>query len=373
VAHKALLVNALSRALADRVTVADVMVGRKGLLGYIKSLSGSNIIKVAPEDKGLKVVCGAHTGKVNLTDWIDDNTPMTVCEVRVSPHNTVQPNIGSGELADAISQALPFTATDDARPVLQCVNFIAGDGRLTLVSADGFTLAEIGLDFEGEGQALVNRGDLKGIASALRKAKRARVSFEKTGDSLDGMSLIIDTELIRYKWISVNGSFPDYEKLIPTEFNTFASFDTVEAVKAVASLVALSNDKEVAIDMTIGEGKISLANPDDRGQVELVADTAGEGHVRVSGGYLTRVLKACEGMLDLNLTNAYSPMLFSQNGNKAVVMPMLSDRANAEAKADREAKGEAEPEATEPIAETEPEAESKKPKRSRKAKQPVTA
>ncbi len=41
VAHKATLVNALSRALADRVVVSDFTVGRKGFLGYLKALAGS--------------------------------------------------------------------------------------------------------------------------------------------------------------------------------------------------------------------------------------------------------------------------------------------------------------------------------------------
>jgi len=50
VAHKAMLVNALSRAVAERVTLLDFMVGRKGLLGYLKSLNGSNIVKVIPFD-----------------------------------------------------------------------------------------------------------------------------------------------------------------------------------------------------------------------------------------------------------------------------------------------------------------------------------
>ena len=48
VAHKATLVNALSRALADRVTVNDFTVGRKGFLGYLKALAGSNIVKIVP-------------------------------------------------------------------------------------------------------------------------------------------------------------------------------------------------------------------------------------------------------------------------------------------------------------------------------------
>jgi len=50
VAHKAMLVSALSRALSDRVTVLDMTVGHKGLLGYLKALGGSNIVKVIPSN-----------------------------------------------------------------------------------------------------------------------------------------------------------------------------------------------------------------------------------------------------------------------------------------------------------------------------------
>jgi len=79
-------------------------------------------------------------------------------------------------------------------------------------------------------------------------------------------------------------------------------------------------------------------------------------------------------MVDFCLTNAYSPMLFSQNGYQVVVMPMLTNEANEQAKAERGAKAEAE-KPTEPVAETEPEAEQAKPKKakhSRAKKEPVT-
>jgi len=182
------------------------------------------------------------------------------------------------------------------------------------------------------------------------------------------MSLIIDTELIRYKWVSVNGDYPDWGKLIPTEFNTFAHFDTVEAIKAVNSLKVLSDSKAYPIDITIGDGKIVMANPDDKGQAELVADTDGEGKVRIDGSYLASVLKACGGMVEFKLTNAYSPMLFTINGYQVVVMPMLTNEANEQAKKDREAKAEQAPtdEPTEQ-AEAKPVAEHK-PKRNRKRK-----
>jgi len=403
-----MLVSALSRALADRVVLMDITLGRKGLLGYLKALGGSNIVKVVPTNgnasgsqvtgKRLKVICGSNTSYLAGSEWMGDKTALTLCEVRVSPSNSVKPNIGASELAEALNRVLPFTATDDARPILQCVNFVAKDGKLTLVSADGFRLAVVTLDYDdGEGQALINRDDLKGVASALRRAKRARVSFEPSGESLDGMSLIIDTELIRYKWVSVNGSFPDYEKLIPTDFNTFASFDTVEAIKATNSLKALSSGKDYPIDLTIGDGKIVMANPDDKGQAELVADTDGEGKVRIDGSYLASVLKAYGGMVDFKLTTPISPMLFASNGYQVVVMPMLTNEANEQAKKDREAKAEpvaeaepAEPKAkgkgkrkgkgktepepvTEPVAEAEPEAEPEAEDIAELEPEPVTA
>ena len=307
---------------------------------------------------------------------------MTIADVRVSPDNAVKPNLGASELAEALNRALPFTAKDDNRPVLACVNFVAKEGKLKLISADGFRLAVVTLDYdEGEGQALISRDDLRGIANALRKAKRVSIGFEKSGDTLDGMSLIIDTEAIRYKWRGADGQFPDYVKLIPTEFNTVAHLDTVEAVKAIASLKVLADSKAYPIDLTIGNGKVVMANTEDKGQAELTADTEGDVKIRIDGGYLAQALKACGGMVDFKLTNSFSPTLFTTEGYQLVVMPMMTNEANEQAKRDREAKQAEAVTPTEPQAEAEPIAEevaereaepvADKPKRTRKAKEPV--
>ncbi len=395
VAHKGMLVNALSRALADRVTLLDLMIGRRGLLGYLKALGGSNIVKVVPSSasgsqtnghKAIKVICGSNTSQLADNEWIGDKTPLTLCDVRVSPNNSVKPNVGANELAEALARVLPFTAKDDeARPVLACVNFIAKDGKLTLVGADGFRLAVISLDYDGDGQALISRDELKGVVNALKRAKRARVSFESGGEKLTSKSLIIDTELIRYKWVSYDGNYPDYEKLIPTEFNSFASFDTIEAIKAVNSLKTLSdNPKAYPIDLTIGDGKIVMANPDEKGQTELTADTDGQGFVRIDGQYLAEALRACGGMAEFKLSNSYNPTLFSADGYQLVVMPMLTDKANEQQRAEAKAKTEQAETPAEPATEkpTEPVAEQAKPKKAkrsraegyaRRAKQPVKA
>jgi len=392
VAHKARLVNALSRALADRVMLMDLTIGRKGLLGYLKALAGSNVIKVVPANgsasesqasaKRLKVTCGANTSYLDDSAWVGEKTPLTLCDVRVSPKRVVKPNIGGVELAEALDRVTPFTAKTDTRPVLQCVLFTAKEGKLTLASADGFRLAMVNLDYDGDGQALISRDDLKGIANALRKAHRVNVSFEKSGESLDRIDVVIDTEIARYKLLSADGTFPEYQKLIPTEFNTVTHFDTVEMRKAIASFKALSdNPKDYPIDLTIGNGKVILSSPDEKGQTEIAADTEGEVKVRLDGQYLSEALRACGGMVDLKLTDGRSPTVFSTDGYTLVVMPMLTtDKPKAEAP---EAEPVTEPEPTEPVTEAEvaeavaeaeavvAEAEADKPKRKRKAKEPV--
>jgi DNA polymerase III sliding clamp (beta) subunit (PCNA family) len=310
---------------------------------------------------------------------------MTIANVRVSPDNAVKPNIGSLELSEALNRVLPFTAKDDNRPVLQCVNFTAKEGKLKLVSADGFRLAVVTLDYEGEGQALVSREELRGIANALRKAKRVALSFEKSGDSLDGMSLIIDTEAIRYKWRSAEGQYPDYEKLIPAEFNTVAHFDTVEAVKAIGSLKVLADSKAFPIDITLDNGTMVLANTEDKGQAVIPADIEGKPvKVRIDGSYLAQALKACGGMVDFKLTNAYSPVLFVTDGYELVVMPMMTNEASEAMKRDKaesepttteQAEPVTEPQVTE-VAEVESEGEAEaeaKPKRSRKREKVAVA
>ena len=130
------------------------------------------------------------------------------------------------------------------------------------------------------------------------------------------------------------------------------------------SLKALSNGKSYPIDLTIGNGKMVMANPDDKGQAELIADTDGEVKIRVDGSYLAQALKACGGMVDFKVTSPSSPMLFSANGYQLVVMPMLT--------AESQSKGKQEAEAEPEVEVTEPEAEKPKGKRSRK-REPVRA
>jgi hypothetical protein len=369
----------------------DVEIGRKGFLNYIKALAGSNMVKIVPANgsasevrtaiKRLKVVCGNSVGYITNGDFTTDRTPFAYCEVKVHPHNSVKPNIGTTELAEALNRVLPFASRDAGRLALTCVNFEAKEGKLNLIGADGFVLAVATLDYDdGEGQALVSWDELKGVASALWKARRARISFGT--DENPDIRLVIDTELIRYRWYGYNATYPNWRNYIPAEFEVTVHFDAIEALKALRLLKVVEyGAKSHPVDIVVGDGKMVLANAEDKAQVEVKADTDGEMYVRVDGAYLAKIFKAFGGMVDLKLRNPVSPVLFSQDGYQVALMPIVSEKAkeyqakattteNQQVEAVAEAQ-QAEAEATSEETEEPADEKTEEPKRKRKAKESV--
>jgi len=373
---------------------SDTTIGKRGFLSYLKALAGSNVVKVVPANgsasglqangKGLKVACGSYQSYIPDGAWIKDKTPFSFCQVRVSPSYAVTPNLGGNELAEALSRVLPFAATEDSRPVLQCVKVAQKDGKLTLIAADGFTLGEINLDFEtGEAEALINRDDVKALIPALRKAKRVKVSFEQKPDNDGGLlrkSLVIDTELIKYSLPSQDGSYPDYGKVFPSDFTATASFDTKEAIKACQSLLAIWFDDNTKglfkpLTLTVADNKVTIEAKEDRGSMAISAETNGEAKIAVAGNYLIKALKACGGIAEMKLASSQSPIMLSVDGYRCLVMPIRLPEskavaeaeavaAHAEAKAETEVKPETE-------AETDTKAEAK-PKHKGKGRQAKT-
>lgn len=282
-------------------------------------------------NKGLKVLCGSHQSTIPDGAWLKPKTPFSFCQLRVSPSYAVTPNIGSQEFAEALLKVLPFTASDDSREVLRCVRMIQKDNKLTMIASDGFTLSEISLDFEaGEAEVLISKDDLKLLIPALRKAKRVRVSFEQKPDNDKGLiskSLIVDTELIKYSLHSYQGSYPDYEKVFPSEFTASASFDSKEAVRVCRSLLSIWYNEDTKglfkpLILTIGTKQLTIDAKEDRGQAVIAAETSGELKIGVAGNYLIKALRACNGIAEMKLASEKSPITLTVDGLRCLVMPM---------------------------------------------------
>jgi len=336
VCHRANLIEALTRSQASILEILDgVRLGRKGFLNYIGSLGGSNVVKVTPSNgsasesqtarKGIRLVCGANTSYIPDEAWLTEKNRFDGhCRIRVSRHNVVMPNLGGLEFAEALARVIPFAEKGNStRPTLCCVKFMQKDGKLNLISCDGFRLAIMALDLEDhDNDILVDTAELRSIVSALKKAKRVRLSFKENGER-DDKYLIIDTEAISYRFKAQQGNFPDYEKVMPSEFVAHASIDSGEAMRTCQSLSALWLDKECPIKLTLSEGKITLQAKEDRGEAVIQADTTGQAEIAVNASFLLQGLKAMGGMTELKVKDAVSPMLFTADDFQLLVTPMV--------------------------------------------------
>ena len=336
VCHKANLIEALTRSQASVLEILEgVRFGRKGFLNYIKSLGGSNVVKVAPSNgsasesqtarKGIRLVCGANTSFIPDDAWLTGSNRFDGhCQIRISRHNVVVPNLGGLELVEALSRVIPFAEKPNGtKPILRCVKFTQKDGKLSLITCDGYRLAIVALDLEdSDNDILVDAAELHGIVSALKKAKRVRLSYKENGEK-DGKSLIIETEAISYRFKAQQGDYPDYEGVMPSEFVAHASMDSREVMKACQSLSALWLDRECPIKISLSEGKVTLQAKEDRGEAVIQADTSGLAEIAVNASFLMQALKATGGMVEMSIKDAATPVLFSAEDFKVLVTPIV--------------------------------------------------
>ncbi len=177
------------------------------------------------------------------------------------------------------------------------------------------------------------------------------------------------------------GTYPDYLKVIPSEFVAEARFDTREMLRAGASLGALFLDRDAPITLSIKEGKVRLSVKEDKGEAQVEALASREAETAVNARYLTQALKSLGGMAELKVKEPSAPMLFSVDGYRIVLMPVFvgigkkNGEGQAEAVAEAEAtEGEAPTETAEAVAEGEAQTEvntEDKTRRKRKVKEPV--
>lgn len=347
VCHKERLVNALARVQSPILKVIDFELGRKGFMGYLKALGGSNIVKIVPSNgsasdsqaiKRLKVVCGSNTGYLDDKAWMTKGMEHSeACELRVSPHYAVTPNLSGIELAEALAKVLPFVSPKkDERMALKCVHLRQKEGKLTLTACNGFAVAEVELDFsDGEADALWWGDVAKSLLPALRKAKRVNLGFENG-------KLVFQTEAVRYTLKGYDSTYPDTDKLYPKEFVAEARFDTREVLRASVSLSALSLDKESAIILAIGDGKMRACIREEKGEAQIEAEAQGEAKIAFSHIMLLKALRALgDTVVRLQVANGSTPALFTVDGYRVLLAPMLIDQTKPAPKAKEEAKPQA--------------------------------
>ena len=307
-----------------------ITVPARLLSEFVSSLPSAEIaISVAPRSRQAQISCARNEATISGMD-ADDFPPIPT----ISEGDTIP--LEPGALRGAIDHVVFAAATDENRPVLMGVHLRIDEERLTLAAADGFRLAVYHLDIAA---APAESIEIIVPARALQEVSRLLADQEEPVElhvnSARSQVLfrLSDVELTAQL---IQGTFPAYSQLIPSEYQTRAVLDASQFLREVRTAAVFARDGSgiVRLVMSGGDGepaKITIsARAEEQGdhQGEMDATVEGEdAKVAFNSRYLQDVLQVlASGQIALESTGASNPGVFRPVGRENyvhVIMPMF--------------------------------------------------
>lgn len=250
----------------------------------------------------------------------------------------VMPAIEAGEsfqvpsslLRQSLQQVVFAASNDESRPVLTGVLFRSGSSALNIAATDSYRLAEKRLKLK-----LSHDISLLIPATAMQDLLRILTDTEDevtiTYDDQQVLFQVTDVELVARL---LEGSYPDYQKLIPANFAVSATLKRAELmnVTKVSSLFARESAGSITIKVDETDKLLSIhsvASQLGENTASASADIKGSGSITLNSRYLIDALNAIhEDEIEFAFNGKLEPIVVRAAGGKAdythIIMPLKS-------------------------------------------------
>ena len=315
----------------------SVTVPARLLTDYVNSLGTDRIdIEMEPGSRQLNLKSGRSQTNINGTD-ASEFPPIPTVE------DAVVAQIQPAALRMAISRVAFAAATEESRPVLTGVEVKLKEGAFTMAAADGFRLAvqhgelaqstpeEVSVIIPARTMTELQRllSDNSEPVDIMLTPQKGQVMFRlQGGDTVELVSQLLQ------------GTFPNYDQLIPQGYTTRAILDLQETLRAARTAAIFARDSSNIIRMHVmpneegdepGGRLVISAKSEEVGDNEDVVEVAElegeEGKIAFNSRYLLDVLSVLErGRVAIETTTSSSPGVFKPTDNDDyvhVVMPMF--------------------------------------------------
>lgn len=252
---------------ADVTAPGETTVPAKMLEDILRRMPDGAAIEIAQVDNALRISAGRsrfHLQTLPATDF-----PM------LAPGEwTWTAQAEAAALADALGPVQGAISTEEARFYLNGIYFtrpasgegvFEGIGGTTwLVATDGHRLGLAGLDTgtPAPGFILPRKavGELLALASATKKPVAMSASdrmFHASAETADGRTVAMTSKLI-------DGTFPEFTRVIPAANDKVYSVDGAEFRAAVDRVSIVSSERGRAVKLTFADGALAIEvrNPD---------------------------------------------------------------------------------------------------------------
>ena len=295
----------------------------------VSSLPQETVV-LEKEGEGLKISCGRFKSKINgiaaeefpLMPSLRDGK--TIKETFSLDREAVEKGLGQVAMA---------AATDESRPIFTGVKMELGEKKLRMAATDGYRLSvKTVLNLKG----LKKQKSLVVPARALMELVRAIAAAETEAKEVVLAATEEERQLIMaYGEVEVvtrilEGDFPDFDKIIPTNHTTTIVLEAEELLQAVRAAAVFAKDSANIVRFKVSDsGLLISANAPQVGEneVEVSCKKTGEdAEIAFNSRYLLEMLNVIEVKeLRLEMSGPLSPGVFKpkeDNGLIHIIMPV---------------------------------------------------
>jgi DNA polymerase-3 subunit beta len=287
----------------------------------------SNFVSSLPSDKvslnsdkdGLQVQCNKFKARFNGLD--PEEFPI-IPEVDSDPVFKIQGDL----MSKILNQVQPACSFSDTRPEISGVFLKGAKEKLSFAATDSFRLAEKQVKIEND-QEIELIIPLKTVQELIKATKGVKKEIEISADESQ-----IEFRFENSRIISrlIEGDFPDYKEIIPSDFDTkviFGRDDFKKAVKRASFFASKINDVRLEVKESGEVGVSARSQKIGENVSALEGKVEGEAVKSVFNyNYLLDGLKSINTeKVILNFTGSESPVLMKPQGDESyqyLVMPI---------------------------------------------------
>lgn len=222
------------------------------------------------------------------------------------------------DLGALFSQVAFAISNEEIRYYLNGIYLAGGKGGLTAVATDGHRLAKAVTDSDTTFDGVI----VPRKAVALIGAGPAAVSVSQNKIRIAQGDFSLVSKLI-------DGTFPDYQRVIPTGNDKAVTVDRDEMMRAAERVVTISSERGRAVKLSIAPGSVAFAARSEVGEAadEIEAQYSGEPvEIGFNSAYLRDMFAALPaGAVEVRLADNGSPALVTSpavEGWLGVLMPV---------------------------------------------------
>jgi DNA polymerase-3 subunit beta len=283
-------------------------IDAKLLVGIVSKIAGDEITIEATDD-GATLKAGRSRYQLQTLP-IDDFPTMAAGKL---------PTEFKADLAALFAPVSFAISTEETRYYLNGIYLAGGKTELTAVATDGHRLSRHNGEPVGEFAGIIIPRKAVGLVpkgAVTVRLSDAKIQFE-TADAL------ITSKLI-------DGTFPDYERVIPKGNDRVVTFNIPEMIRAAGRVAVVATDREPAAKLEIDADEIALSVRGAGEAFDAVPCSGLESNadaltVGFNASYLGELLGIFpSGDVKMALADGGSPVLFTSDaapGLLAVLMP----------------------------------------------------